>query len=214
MEMSPEAESLPEETVPAVPAAPAVQAPQVTEKSEAKQVAPAPGPFQEALKRGDAGALASLLKKHSKHADAAEVQRRLQAEPIYCLTFKGSLSGGGDESLLGELLHCKPADRSRLMKLPFTVQIRERRVKVRFQHQYQTGLGRKIGKIRLAPHPKSVSIEVSLLQEKAKPEKIEGKTPHIPPDDLTAAGLTEQEVWQRTLEPLLAKLHQALQKER
>ena len=40
--------------------------------------------------------------------------------------------------------------------------------------------------------------------------RVEGKTPHVPDRELTADGLTEQEVWQRTLEPLHEKLRRAL----
>ena len=91
------------------------------------------------------------------------------------------------------------------------MQIVDRLIKVRFRHDYQTGLGAKIGKSRLPPHPKKVRIEIAAPGERGRAHKVVGETPHIAPEELPASGLSESEVWRRTLAPLFPKIRRALE---
>ncbi|MGE3164818.1 MAG: FHA domain-containing protein [Planctomycetota bacterium] len=179
-------------------------------------VPPAPvDPVLDALARRDFGALARHLASTPESPHRAQIHALLTTAPIVALERNGLL-GAPAEAQLSSLLarayprRCTPDDALALARLPFSTPVVRRSLRIRFQHDYQTGLGRLVGKTRLAPHPKQVEIELVAPGDGASRNKVlgrtEGKTPWIAPDQLSAGGLTEEEVWQMTLAPLLAAL--------
>ncbi|MFQ5654892.1 MAG: FHA domain-containing protein [Planctomycetota bacterium] len=173
-----------------------------------------PNPLAQALAAGDAATVARLLKKEPYAPGASEARQRLMEEPVYCLGWSGKLPASAS-AILHEAfpLRISQGDLKAVELLPFPVEVVRRTVRVRHRQDYSVGLGRRVGSTRLPPHPKSITIELWSAPEKGDPErllKLEGETPRIVPERLGPAGLTEEEIWRRTLEPLLGPLHKEL----
>lgn len=176
-------------------------------------------PIQIALDEGDAGTLFRHLIDKPNSPWKARIQERLQTSGVVILERNGHLSGRG-EALLAEALRqeCRfmatPKELALIDRLPFPVSAVQRKLRVRYQHDYTTGLGPEVGGTRLAPHPKKIHIEWS---EAAEPHRKlfewEHKTPHIPARELPRNGLDEDETWVQTLSEGLPELAQRIRKD-
>lgn len=184
-----------------------------------KERTPAIDPVLDALDRNDFGELARHLLKTPDSIHRPRIVALLGSAPIVSLARNGLLGEAGEAQLEPILARayprrCTPEDALALAQLPFATAVVRRELRTRFEHDYQTGLGRKVGKWRLGPHPKQVGIELKSIDDGKESGKVlcgvEGKTPWIAPEDVPEEGLTDDEIWQMTVAPLLAKLTEAL----
>ena len=168
-----------------------------------------------ALEWRDAGALARLLTHGEGEPRGSEVRRLLQENTIYSIEWDGRLPTAGSRVLRKALGYtCENGELRELAELGLEIELHELRIQVRSEQKYHTGLGRRIGDFRLAPHPKKVELEIFWLRgEDEKPKRLlksTVSTPFLAQKDLPDEGLPEEEVWRRTLEPLRTKITQAL----
>lgn len=181
-------------------------------EDETESVDPAAA-YAAALGARDAGRLAQLLGEFPDEAGAAEAERLLRENAIYCVTRNGRLSGAG-EAILNEIfpLHVTSTDQNRVAELAFPVTVRDVSLRVRHRNDYARGLGRRLDGRRLQPHPKKLSVELTWVDAKdGSPQKLvlEADTPFIDVESLDDRGLSDEAVWRRTLEPLLPALREA-----
>ena len=180
------------------------------EDSAAKEVAPpTPDVVDAALRSGRALAIVRALKEQPKSPSATEAQTRLRNETIYCLHRSGGL-GGGDALLVGGIgLTCSPEEKDALIKAAQKtkgvgrVRVEEWKLRVRYSQDYTRGLGRKIGKRRLAPHPKRVDVRLEPITGGGRPLTLEVETPRHDARELGRDGMTEEEVWAETVAAFL-----------
>lgn len=174
-------------------------------------------PLERALARKDAAELARwLLYDDETHRLVAEARRVLREETVYCLERDGVLAAPGDEVLLRTIGYtCRGEDRAIFAELSFPVSIVDLRVRVRSEQNYRRGFGVRVGSSRLAPHLKTVDLEIDLLRPDAKAKRlihVEGSTPQPSEKSLGELGLSELEVWERTFDRWRVRIASALER--
>lgn len=207
------------------PAPVPIDSPPVSSDPTATKVPPA-DPVLGLLERGDVAALARHLSSSPQSKHARAIREFLTAAPIVAVKRSGRLSAAGESHVQRLLTRHYPrlvttVDASVLTTLPFATTVIRRTLHIRFRHDYETGLGRRVGGGRLAPHPKQITVAL-LSPEGDKAEElfeIDGKTPHLSDEKLSREtggseeGMTEEAVWELTLAALLPTLEKALQKD-
>lgn len=183
-----------------------------------------PDPVAQALQARDVDALIALFLANPKRPRAAQIQSLLTSGPIVVLRRSGYLPAAAESVLTAALDECFPlrmsaVDPKQLEKLGFPLDLRDRVLHVRHEHDYSVGLGRAFGNERVAPHPKRVTVRMSKPKaQQGNPgalEKLfdlEAQTPVGLANGLSGEGLTEDEIWRATLEPLRERLTRQLRK--
>ncbi len=191
---------------------PTVSAPRVGVGNEA----PPPDPFTGLESSGNALRLGQLVNRYPNHPDSAAVRERLRATPVIVISWEGGLPRTAHETLAARmLLNCSDADRSKLEALGLGLSFVDCTLTAHYVSNYKTGLGRRIGNARLAPHPKTLEIQVQRRKSNDKSEtvtKLEFKTPRISSNQFPERGFTDEEIWAMTIDAKLERLNRALSK--
>jgi len=130
-----------------------------------------------------------------------EARRLLAKRPIVLLTRDGKLSPTGEQALRDGFdalpwLFARAGLDARLSALPFSTRRQRLELRVRYSTDYRIKLGRVVGKARLGPHPKRISVEIKLA---GKTTNFECRTPKFKRADLGSQGLSEETVWAHTI---------------
>ena len=162
---------------------------------------------------GDVGRMARIALAFPDDAASAAARKTIEGKRVYRLTIDGHLADDGDRHWLSAFpYYCTEEDATAVEEIA-SVTFVPMAVRIRYTHDYRKGLGRAIGKRRLAPHPKTVTITVEPIPNpngKTGRTEVQAFTPRIKDEELGTDGWSDERVWEATLAPLRSELRRAL----
>jgi hypothetical protein len=110
-----------------------------------------------------------------------------------------------------EAVRFVPGTLLRSLRTPaLKLEVHEVEVRTAYVQDYSKGFGRLVGKLRLAPHPKTVKVEIVELSPVDGAARVLGSysrgTPALDVAPDSARGLTDAQVWDATIDALLKTL--------
>ncbi len=204
-----------------------------TERTGARRVPqPKLDPFEQAKKTGDADSLWLIYSEDPKSERAKEIQAIFESSPVLLLERDGLLPQSAENILNKEFRKLFPLIgsldlESDMHSKSWKIHWYKHRLRMRFIHDFSIALGTRHDKVRLAPHPIRIELQYFtplpsnrtkakiLHPQQRKTEallfKSKAKTPSISEKKLGESGLTEEEIWQLTLDELLNKFLKKLE---